>query len=631
MNRAQSSALALRALRRKEWIESKPAILVGLIIFVGLPTLWTLLLWSLDTHAGVMPGIASMLWLLAGALFSAVLGAQAICRDFGSPTERFLFSRPIEPRRVMRLKAMTGFLIVFGLTALIGGLELLWSALIKSPRRDDQIPVGLLILGTGLAMAAYWISVAAACATRRSLTSTLAAAFVLTLVLTVPVIVRIPGVNDITDLVFRDENNFRTTLIAAAVVAVFAFVAGIAMRWAASTERRLDVGPRTMAWVVGLTLMALFVTAMHEVGASESIVASWWVPSARETIKQCDTPLYQIWKIAAGMNRVAVLCSRESGPGTQVYSPEHSKESVFLIDVDADGQITRERNTSFFLDKQTSYPASTIDSTGNVAFVGLSRIGPEPHQLGDPWKMSLQRFDWETGTRISAAELPWPVTSYWTMVKDLYCTDEHVLVLITTSDRLGVALNLEGVVAEYRINTSSTTLERTQRFRFDYHDRTLDPSWVELRGFKSEAAIRVVSRKYYDIELQPVREGEPYGAFTVNADQFGLKVFPVNRSASPRTNWPTELDGSIGRVHATPWAVLFRAVNPDVVPAGADRLLEIHDSSVIQYDVSDPTRPRRMANIAIPLQSSATVMGDLVVMNHGIGFSIAKLPPVTKK
>ena len=48
-----------RLLRRKEWKESRPASFIGLIIFIALPTLWTVMMWGLDPRDGIFPGFAT--------------------------------------------------------------------------------------------------------------------------------------------------------------------------------------------------------------------------------------------------------------------------------------------------------------------------------------------------------------------------------------------------------------------------------------------------------------------------------------------------------------------------------------------------------------------------------------------
>lgn len=613
-----------RALRRKEWNESRPAILVGLIIFVGLPTLWTLLLWTLDTHLGILPGIASTLWLVAGGLFSAVLGAQVICRDFGSPTERFLFSRPIDPHRIMRIKAITGFVILVGVSMLIGALELLWWSLLKGPQRTEESSVGAFVIGTGLALCSYWIAVGAACATRQSLTSAFSAAFALALMVTVPVIVRIPGVNDISDLVLSDQHSYRTDLVVAAFVAAFGVVAYIAMRWAALTERRLNVGPRTLAWIIGISLTGLFITAMREVGATESVITMWWA----NTPEQMATPLHksynQLLNMAVGKNRIAAGCA-------PLNHDSHADAFELLLDVNSNGHVSRERRVTLDLSRKTGYPASTIDSDGNLALIGMSRIGPPPYKPDDPWRMTLETFDWETSSKVSTIELSWPVDAEWSMVTDLLRLNDFVYVLIRTGD-IGFVPSIDGIVAEYRIQDNRATLESTRPFRFSCNKQLIEQSWVVVKEFKSGARLRILTNRRQDLGLQLVDEPDEFASFTVRASQLGLAIFPVVHSASQRVNAQTDWEGAMGRVRATPWGMLFRSPNPFVIPVVGGRLVEVHDSSIIVYDSSNPAHPRRVANYLSGYNYTAFVTGELLIVNHfNDGFSIAKLPPVTKK
>ncbi|MBI5763535.1 MAG: hypothetical protein HZA51_08440 [Planctomycetes bacterium] len=607
----QTSINPLRALHRKEWAESKPALLVGLIIFVGLPTLWTLLLWSLDTHAGVLPGIASMLWLVAGGMFAAVLGAQVICRDFGAPTERFLLSRPIAPSSVMRVKALTGFLMLIGLAVLIGAMELLWSSLVKGTHRDEQIPVAVYVLGTGLAMCAYWIAVGAACATRRSLTSAFAAAFVLALMVTVPAIVRIPGVNDFTDLAFSDQHNYRTGLVAAALVAVFGGVAALAMRWAVVTDQRLDVGPRTMAWIVGLTLMVLFVTAMREVGATEPLLTTWWG----------EVSLHSYVRFAAGRHHVAM----------RIDKSESNESSLELFDLDPNGQIIVHRRKAFTEPRMISDRATAIDAKGNLVFVGMLYDTDSAHHPKKLPQMLLRTFDWESMSLTSEIELPCSADLRQWHPADIYCKDSLVYVLLVgweTETNSNTITTFKCDVAEYEITANSASLKSTQTRLFSSVPGSAEPRWATVGGFASGQMLRISTIWSGEFRLAPLESPDVLESLDARSDRFGLHIIPGTTGTSSTQRWPTDSQGAIGHAHASPWGAIFRSARPNVLPIGNGRLLEMHSFSLIEYDGSDPTHPTRIAHLTSPPIDEVTVMGDLLVISHGRGFSIARLPSV---
>ena len=130
------------------------------------------------------------------------------------------------------------------------------------------------------------------------------------------------------------------------------------------------------------------------------------------------------------------------------------------------------------------------------------------------------------------------------------------------------------------------------------------------------------------MELQPVVEPDLMSSISVRSDRFGLRVFPTNRASSQRSSTPTDWQGAIGHARASPWGAIFRSERPDVVPIGNGRLLELHGFSLIEYDVSDPTHPKRIAHVTSPPIGDVTVMDDLLVISHGRGFSIARLPGV---
>lgn len=601
-------------LQRKERIENKPALFVGLVIFIGLPTLWTLLLWSLDTHAGVTSGIASMLWLIAGGLFAAVLGAQVICRDFGAPTERFLLSRPVAQAQVLRTKAWIGFVMLTKLTALVGLLDLFWHSQMKGLNYDVPVTVSAFVLGSGLSLSAYWIAVAAACVTHRSLTSVFAAVFVLILVVTVPLIIRIPGVNDILDIAFSEGNTLRPILFSISPVVIFGFVAAITIRWTAKTDRRVDVGPKAMAWVVSLSLTALFVMAMSEVGATERLVTTWW---ARNSI-------YKSTKLTAGHNRIVFA---------DIYA-NYEGACYYLIDLDPDATIVRERTITHSMELgSTPYGPSCIDASGNYNLVGLTHWTLPPYRFKER-KLSLRRFDWETFPRSTEIDLPYSFGQDWTIAQDVCCTDSRVYVLLVNSKTEKDKNNITGLrcaVAEYEVNSDSAVLLSTQFCIFATASFAVEPRWATLHGFTSGESLRISSIYSSGFRLELVNRPDVLDLLDARSDQFGIHILPKPNLASQSSKWPTDDSGEIGYARASPWGVLFRANRPELLPISDGRLLEWHSFSAVMYDVSDPTHPHRYAHFTTPQFLNVSVMEDSLVIEHGNGFSIAKLPPVTKK
>lgn len=616
-----SQASVLRAMRRKEWMENRAAVLVGLIIFVGLPTLWTLLLWSLETHTGVQPRIASTLWLFAGGLFASVLGAQVICRDFGAPTERFLLSRPVSTAQIIRAKIWSGLATVAIIGMSVTAVEFIWWTFRQKPiHQMDEFTAEQAIFGTGISICTYWIAAVAACVTRRALGSTLVAVFVLVMFSTLPLIIRIPWAEDLYRVVKRFEGTSFALLVTGIIVVPTIFTCQCVIRFFSIQNYRIDAGPRALAWLISLSLCALFLLAMRQVGASASLSTTWWIndPAARMT---ADGECY-LFDLATGRSRIGVAYG-----GSGLRSQSHNTH--FFFDIDADGRISKQRNVKLALDRLSTYSASMIDPNGNYACVGMSRIGTPPFKVSDPWKMTLYTFDWNSTLQSSAVELPWPVSTDWALVLDIARRGPRVYVLIRTATERGQFNNVEGVVATYQIQSNVATLESTSPFHFSISDSSLEPAWRLVPLFKSREAIRILAKRDYLMELQFLDGPDDYTSIEVDSKRSRLAIFSYPRYSNKGTKLPTDWEGAIGSIRATPWSLLFRSNTPFVIPADEGRLLEVHDTNIVEYDITDPTNPRRAANFAIPRVSTASTTGDLIVIQHyGAGFSIARMPSV---
>lgn len=94
---------------------------------------------------------------------------------------------------------------------------------------------------------------------------------------------------------------------------------------------------------------------------------------------------------------------------------------------------------------------------------------------------------------------------------------------------------------------------------------------------------------------------------------------------------PREPSLVVGQSRASPLAFLFRSDQPRLIAAGPDLLLEIHETSVIGYDVSDFTRPRRIAHVRSPRIVDAKLTDDHLYLDHGFGFSVVSLADIRAK
>lgn len=115
------------------------------------------------------------------------------------------------------------------------------------------------------------------------------------------------------------------------------------------------------------------------------------------------------------------------------------------------------------------------------------------------------------------------------------------------------------------------------------------------------------------------------------ADQWGLTITAVRDPPPSATSQPAERFVAVGVCPASPLAWLFRSTNPRLLAAGADLLLEVHEDSVVAYDIRDYTRPRRIAHVRSPRIYDAQVAGDWLTLDHRDGFSVVALPDIRRK
>lgn len=622
----------MRYLRQKEFAECRPAILVGLLIFVIIPSLWTLAMPLLNSRDGVFPGIATTLWLLAGWLFAAVLGAQMVCRDLGTPLERFLLGKPITEAQVLRIKGRVGIAVVASLAAAVGGLEWLWYLLEPSYRRNDSgFPVfaSPLLIAAGINFFAYSIAFSAACATRRSLTSTLIAAFVLILLVTVPLVIRIPGLPEIGELLYRQNSIVTPAFACLGLVLVSWLAAVVVKRLFASGERRVNIGPRQLAWIAALTLVSLFVLAMNEVGASQPLVTTWWHSK------------WQTWTETHIEDRIPSMFA----VGRQRVALSADDRTVRLIDLDESGRIARnrrldpEQSTEFlFQDSRMSW---AFDGDNNLAMVKNDKRGwRDEEPLADRIRLSLRRIDWESMVVQSKIELPWPsdqeLPEYCSVSEVCFEGDRVFIMFYCHKGKKSM-----GLLVAYQLDSEKATPlasrigSRVARWRSSF--QTL---WPQPQHDGPSRRLGVFDYAgellaYFDPKssVNQLRHSFAMGGviledYNVQADRLGFKVmgFPGNHG-----RWSADAEGVIGRVRASPWATLFRSEQPRLLAAGPNRWVELHENHAIVYDLSDPAHPRQLAHVTAPMIESAAVTGDLLISDHGLGFSVAKLPHIAKK
>jgi hypothetical protein len=612
-------------LRWKERTENRSALWVGLAVFVLLPTLWTLLLAAIEPRDGVFPGIASLIWVLAGWLFAAVLGAQAVCRDLGTPMERFLLARPVAEAEILKIKVRAGLRVLIGIVIAIGALEFAWWNLAPAHRETRLTEHGApLIVGSGFVFCAYWLAFSAACFTRRALVSTSAAAFVLVLVVTIPLIVHIPGVSESGGLVFEEIRD-ETCLVGAGLLLVSGAIALAARRLSVRTGLRVKAGPRQLVWIAALTLVVLFVAAMRQVGASQPLAATWWHSRSYESD--------YFTQFVVGNQRIGLSTG---------------DRSVCLIDLDDLGRIIQSRRldrerSAAFLPKPHGVWA--LDGEGNLAMVrNCVTSFHESEPRSKRVKLEMCTLKWNELVTRSNIALPWPA--------DAECPDGcYVIDAFFSGSRLFALMRCFGnktdwaVIVAYQISEDRAVALASSTFPID------EPWYMQFQEVWDSANGKPLRKlgllgQYGDLAycFDPDAPADTLtasikrptltdrGIVLPQADRWGLWVsVQPGRNTKGEIRWAREDDGAVGRIRASPWATLFRSANPRLLAAGPNRWVELHENNAMVYDLTDPSHPRRIAHISAPPFWHAAVSGDLLVFDHSLGISVAKLPPIEKK
>ena len=163
----------IMALLWKEWRQSWQMLVGALIALVALPlglnALVTLYANALMVPGPWTPGIAALVLILASPLLAMILAARIFCRDFGADVETFLLAKPVKTSSIVAAKYLAGFGVLAAVIAIGAGLELLlaavtgtldqfgradWSALLRIA--CGELPAVVLIF-TATAAAGVWL------------------------------------------------------------------------------------------------------------------------------------------------------------------------------------------------------------------------------------------------------------------------------------------------------------------------------------------------------------------------------------------------------------------------------------------------------------------------------------------
>lgn len=684
-----------RALFQKELVESRPAMIAGVAIFLGMPAIWTLLYTQLDTQHEVFPGTATVLLLLTGWLFGAVVAAQTICRDFGRAQGAFLLSRPVSPADVLRAKVRAGLTVVGGVAFMVGLWELLLWGLAKSPI-DRSLPWTMWLMAAAVTILAFWVALVAATITRQMLSGVMISALVLVLLVTVPLMTTLPAQATISidrlQALLSSRTTFylhpmsaalaciavaialfavlhvclpvrrRPSVFSLAVVLALLLLAGfttevgqlwplipvlvvaavailfrpVALR-ACRAERGLHLGTQAVAWAIGLTMILLGTLAFTQVGANTRVTATYWDPVALAG---------NAHKIAIGREHIAV-CAWNS--------------VIALYDIDPDGQIrprTPHLSSGMGFAKPTcelTNPVPVFDEHDRlfvVASVQPTRdegSGPVDYCEAESW---LEEIDADANRVGTTVQLPLPAQT----------NDERFVAYdaALSADRLFVLYGARGPTGKYypafrvtlvvydRVDNSAPTLKTTLDVGSDWGDATRFTSSRFQHG--ADGHLYVVNVWLAPIDLsQPdldplagiagtafVEPAPPYGGSVLplaprleaTSARSGFAVLELREQIRQIKNrrYPFISAQVIGEAQASPWAWLFRFYWPTVVAGGPARVWEVHDTSAICYDVSDPPHPRRIAHVTTYPIQDAVAGPDFLLLDHGAGFSLVRNP-----
>src|SRR5262245_39850032 len=174
-----------KALAAKERREPRPASCAGLTIFVGLPILWSVILILLDSRHHSLPGLATLLALCGGWLFSAIVAAQTVCRDFGRAPGVFLTGLPVSRRQIIesKVRASFGLLLLLGFSvAAVECAQLTFAD--RLPTNLD--PLQWAIPAVLLPVFTWFLAFLAASITRNTLTAVVISILILALLASLP-------------------------------------------------------------------------------------------------------------------------------------------------------------------------------------------------------------------------------------------------------------------------------------------------------------------------------------------------------------------------------------------------------------------------------------------------------------
>ncbi len=625
-------------LLRMELSASRGIVIAGLWIFWLMPAFLegTYMLF-VDRQHTIVSGLAWITLFVAGWLYAIVTGGHVVCRDWGKDEEHFLLAQPVSPRWIVCAKLLAGACVLVAVSVIAGvwDVTLWWHD--PTGIRPGDLGVAAAIIACAMTVG-FLVAFATAVVTRQMLTSVLVATLVLLIWTTGPLLSRhltilYPPVAR-WDLDTRNASveietyEVPLVLLGGTFLALLGLVivASIAVSLIAATrERVLQLGQKSLAWAAAVVVLTLFGLAMTEVGSS--LVVRDVAPLLPHG--HVRTPVPQ-WRPEWTFDRRGDQCLMTVGA------------NLVRFRVDERGQIEGVEQANLLQDGNADTPSLTALSArlaerGDCVVTGI--LYPRLYRPGEgePPRIARARYRWPTGgdlvrvdrilvgpfgdkevgrtLRSHALTDRWaylvyavkpnpddtdaPRNTNWWM-RELYIYDWQGAADPQPRHRarLGVGRDIRLVHGKLVVYNKENHVPQLNEFYvFDVDDPDTLAGQLEdpdgLTGLRMSPWHRAMIGSELGASIGLHTRYEAYDAareLRYTHDIHGLKV-----EGSPEKYPPSRhgLWADVGLYRPSPIATAVRSGSRDLTLVDDTFLIEMGYTTLSAYDVSDPTRPRR--------------------------------------
>lgn len=455
--------------------------------------------------------------------------------------------------------------------------------------------------------------------------------------------------------------------------------AALAYVLAVLAARRTNVpklGTKAMAWAVALVMLLLFTAAMHEVGSNLPVSSTFWFSSPHtdttSSIVLGKDRLAWIWHSNPAVDELAQFDITTTGAVVQrrVLSFPPPTTSALAIGPTAYVPNFRSPDSPSAINLAL-FPAPAVyvfDEQSQLFVISTTRGSEEsPNTLyaGKPVikRCLLWRIDWDTGQVAVVGEVPFPEgvrADDDAVAYDARFENGRMYVLFLRGPNLIEPRETQpahSVLGVYVLGQTTPELERSRDL-----ESVRYPSPFCSPRFARSADGRLYVRNnwigWWGGVIDPTAPGLSVSGFPIiatgaqagwsHAD--GIVVGPgisaQDRSAGlavlASTHLPKEGESiqavhtqEISRVTPSLWLLLW--VSPwlshrdpitfDLTSFRRGQIWEIVGANrALGFDVSDPAHPRQFAQVvSYPIQRAAG-NGDVLILDHGFGFSVIRVP-----